>query len=357
MPGKSNTIFLSKHQKYIRRCIDLAKNALGNTYPNPMVGSVIVFEDKIIGEGWHKKAGEAHAEVNAIASVKDKTLLKKSTIYVSLEPCSHYGKTPPCADLIVSHKIPKVVIGCLDPNELVAGRGVKKLMESGCKVKIGILEEECRKLNKRFFTFHQLKRPYIILKWAETPDGFIAPNEQTAGKPYWITGAASKQLVHQWRSEEQAILVGTQTVLKDNPRLTTRLWSGNHPLRVVLDQDLKIKPSATVFDGTSETIVITSKKHTDFREIPKVTYEVIDFDEHMATKICDVLYNHKIQSLIIEGGAKTLNTFIQEGLWDEARVFTGKENLITGLASPKTGKTPTETKIIGNDILKIYFND
>lgn len=348
---------MSKHQKYIRRCIELAQNALGNTYPNPMVGSVVVFEDKIIGEGWHKKAGEAHAEVSAIASVKDKSLLKKATLYVSLEPCSHFGKTPPCADLIVAHKIPKVVIGCLDPNEVVAGRGVKKLLESGCKVKIGILEEECQKFNKRFFTFHQKKRPYILLKWAETQDGFIAPKEQEAGKPFWITGEASKQLVHKWRSEEQAILVGTQTVLKDNPQLTTRLWEGNHPIRIVIDQHLKIMSDAAVFDGTSETIVVTSNQHTAFPELPKVKFETIDFDENLPKKICNVLYKHKIQSVIVEGGTMTLNTFIHAGLWDEARVFTGIPKLKTGIAAPKIRKAPLETIQIGEDTLKIYFND
>jgi diaminohydroxyphosphoribosylaminopyrimidine deaminase / 5-amino-6-(5-phosphoribosylamino)uracil reductase len=354
---KGNAIFLSKHQKYIRRCVELAQNALGNTYPNPMVGSVVVYEDRIIGEGWHKKAGEAHAEVNAIASVEDKSLLKKSTIYVSLEPCSHFGKTPPCADLIVSQKIPRVVIGCLDPNEVVAGRGVKKLLEAGCKVKIGVLEEECRKLNKRFFTFHQKKRPYTILKWAETQDGFIAPIEQETGKPFWITGDASKQLVHKWRSEEQAILVGTQTILKDNPQLTTRLWKGNHPVRIVIDQHLKIKPKAAVFDGTSTTIVITSNQNNSFPDLPNVKFEPIDFDEILPKKICEVLYKHKIQSVIVEGGAMTLNTFINAGLWDEARVFTGKENLQTGIAAPKLTQTASETIQVGDDTLKTYFHD
>lgn len=348
---------MSKHQKYIRRCIDLAQNALGNTYPNPMVGSVVVYDGKIIGEGWHQKAGEAHAEVNAINSVKDKSLLKKSTLYVSLEPCSHFGKTPPCADQIVAHKIPNIVIGCLDPNEVVAGRGVKKLLESGCKTKIGILEEECQKLNKRFFTFHQKKRPYIILKWAETQDGFIAPIEQSTGKPFWITSDASKQLVHKWRSEEHSILVGTQTVLKDNPQLTTRLWEGKNPVRIIIDQHLKIKPDAAVFEGTSETIVITSRNHNSFPRLPKVKYETIDFDEHLPNKICEVLFKYKIQSVIVEGGAMTLNTFINSGLWDEARVFTGKINLQNGISAPNIGKAPSETLQIGDDTLKIYFND
>ena len=348
---------MSKHQKYIRRCIELAQNALGNTYPNPMVGSVVVYNDTIIGEGWHKKAGEAHAEVNAIASVKDKSLLKKATLYVSLEPCSHFGKTPPCADLIVAHKIPKVVIGCMDPNEVVAGRGVKKLLEAGCKVKIGILEEACINLNKRFFTFHQKKRPYIILKWAETQDGFIAPQEQETGKPFWITGEASKQLVHKWRSEEQAILAGTNTVLKDNPRLTTRLWQGNNPVRVVIDRHLKIKHGAAVFDGTSKTIVITSQEHQNLPNLPNVKFEMVNFDKSLPEKICEVLYKHKIQSVIIEGGAITLNAFMEAHLWDEARVFTGKENLQKGIKAPSLKMEPSEKTQVGKDTLKIYFHD
>lgn len=347
---------MSKHQKYIRRCIKLAQNALGNTYPNPMVGSVVVYNDTIIGEGWHQKAGEAHAEVNAIASVKDKSLLKKSTIYVSLEPCSHFGKTPPCADLIVAHKIPNVVIGCLDPNEVVAGRGVKKLLEAGCKVKIGVLEEASKNINKRFFTFHQKKRPYIILKWAETNDGFIAPHEQETGKPFWITGEASKQLVHKWRSEEQAILVGTNTVVKDNPRLTTRLWEGNNPLRIVIDRHLKIKPDAAIFDGISETIVITSHQHQNLPNLPNVTFETVAFDNKLPEKICEVLYKQKVQSVIIEGGAITLNAFMEACLWDEARVFTGKENLKNGIKAPALKMEVSENMQVGDDTLNIYFN-
>ena len=232
---------MTTHEKYMARCIQLAKNGLGTTYPNPLVGSVIVYNGKIIGEGWHKKAGEAHAEVNAINSVKDKTLLAKSTIYVSLEPCSHYGKTPPCADLIAYHKIPNVIIGTIDPFAKVAGNGLKKLMEAGSKITLGVLEKECKELNKRFFTFHEKKRPYIILKWAETQDGFIAPLEQESGKPFWITSPESKKRVHKWRTEEAAILVGTKTVELDNPSLTARLWKGEQPLRVVIDKSMKLK--------------------------------------------------------------------------------------------------------------------
>jgi len=210
------------HEKYINRCLELAKNGLGKTYPNPLVGSVIVYKDQIIGEGWHQKAGSAHAEVNAINSVVEKSLLKKTTIYVSLEPCSHFGKTPPCSDLIIARDIKKVVIGAVDPFAEVAGRGIKKLMEAGCKVQVGILEKQCQELNKRFFTFHQKQRPYIILKWAQTANGYIAPKFQEKREPVWISNQYSKQLVHKWRSEEQAILVGTSTAIADNPKLNTR---------------------------------------------------------------------------------------------------------------------------------------
>jgi diaminohydroxyphosphoribosylaminopyrimidine deaminase/5-amino-6-(5-phosphoribosylamino)uracil reductase len=349
--------FLSKHQKYIQRCIDLAQNGLGKTYPNPMVGSVIVYKDTIIGEGWHQKAGDPHAEVNAIASVKDKSLLKKATIYVSLEPCSHFGKTPPCADLIIAHKIPKVIIGCLDPNPKVAGRGVKKLLESGCEVAVGILETECKNLNKRFFSFHQKKRPYIILKWAQTSDFFIAPKDQEIGKPFWITGKAAKQLVHKWRSEEQAILVGTTTVLKDNPQLTNRLWEGNNPVRVILDQHLKIDKDAAVLDGNVKTIVLTSKNKTDIATFKNVQFETVAFDNNLAKHICEVLYTHQIQSVIIEGGAQMLNTFIEKNLWDEARIFTAKITLNQGIKSPVLIKKINQTVQIDDDQLSLYYND
>lgn len=349
--------FLSNHQKYMQRCIDLAQNGLGKTYPNPMVGSVVVFEGKIIGEGWHQKAGEAHAEVNAIASVKDKSLLKKATIYVNLEPCSHFGKTPPCADLIIQHKIPKVVVGSLDPNPEVAGRGIKKILESGSKVAVGILEKECKKLNKRFFTFHQNKRPYIVLKWAQTSDGFIAPNEQETGNPFWITGKASKQLVHKWRSQEQAILVGTNTVLKDNPQLTNRLWEGSNPVRVILDQHLKVNQSAHVLDETVKTIVMTSKKPSEAYNSKNTHFETIPFDKSLCIELSRVLYEHQIQSIIIEGGTQTLQTFIDASLWDEARVFTGKKTLTTGIKAPILMRNAKEKFQIDKDQLSYFYND
>ncbi len=339
-------------EKYIRRCIELAKNGLGTTYPNPMVGSVIVYEDRIIGEGWHKKAGEPHAEVNAVNSVKDKSLLEKATIYVSLEPCSHFGKTPPCCDLIIQHKIPNVVIGTVDPNEKVAGRGIKKLIEAGANVSVGFLEAECNELNKRFFSFHQKKRPYIILKWAETSDGFIAPKERLETKPVWITNQYSRQLVHKWRSEEQAILVGTQTVLDDNPKLDVRDWIGNSPVRVILDQNNRIPEHFNVLDNQTKTIVICQTRTAIDKE--NTIFEVIDFKQNIGQQISEVLYRHQIQSLIVEGGQKTLQTFIEENLWDEARIFIGNTVFTSGTKAPTFIKTQFEKHRIGNDELIIF---
>jgi len=343
------------HEKYIRRCIELAKNGLGTTYPNPMVGSVIVYNNKIIGEGWHKKAGEPHAEVNAINSVKDKSLLKKATIYVSLEPCSHFGKTPPCCDLIIKNGIPNVVIGTVDPNEKVAGNGIKKLIEAGIHVNVGILEAECNELNKRFFTFHEKKRPYIILKWAESKDGFIAPLEKLEKKPVWITNQYSRQLVHKWRSEEQAILVGTQTVIDDNPKLDVRDWTGNNPIRVVLDQNNRISNDSQIFDDRAKTILFSKFKHAVEKE--NITFEVIDFEQNIPTQIVQKLYQHKIQSVIIEGGRQTLQTFIDENLWDEARVFIGNIQIGDGIKAPIIIKKSFKRLSIGDDQLILSRND
>jgi diaminohydroxyphosphoribosylaminopyrimidine deaminase/5-amino-6-(5-phosphoribosylamino)uracil reductase len=336
------------------RCIALAQNGLGTTYPNPMVGSVIVYEGKIIGEGWHKKAGEPHAEVNAVNSVKDKSLLKKATIYVSLEPCSHFGKTPPCCDLIIKNKIPNVVIGTVDPNIKVAGNGIKKLIEAGVNVTIGILEDECNELNKRFFTFHQKKRPYIILKWAQSQDGFIAPLEKSEKKPVWITNTHSRQLVHKWRTEEQAILVGTQTVIDDNPKLNARDWYGNNPIRLVLDQNNRIPEDNTVFDNQIKTIVFTKSKNTINKE--NTIFEVIDFKQNTAKQIVEVLFQHQIQSVIIEGGLQTLQTFIDANLWDEARIFTGEITFGKGIKAPLLPKTNSDKYAIEKDELTITKN-
>jgi diaminohydroxyphosphoribosylaminopyrimidine deaminase/5-amino-6-(5-phosphoribosylamino)uracil reductase len=353
------------HEKYIRRCIELARNGLGTTYPNPMVGSVIVYDGKIIGEGWHKKSGEPHAEVNAVNSVKDKSLLKKATIYVSLEPCSHFGKTPPCCDLIIKYKIPNVVIGTIDPNEKVSRNGIKKLREAGTNVTFGILEHECNELNKRFFTFHEKKRPYIILKWAESQDGFIAPLEilrypEISGqndnekKPVWITNQYSRQLVHKWRTEEQAILVGTQTVILDNPKLNARDWSGNNPIRVVLDQHNRIPRDHHVFNNQVKTILFFKSKGLIEKEIG--TFEYIDFEQDIAIQITQAIYQHQIQSIIIEGGRQTLQTFIDANLWDEARIFIGRVNFEQGTKAPNLTENQVKGKSIGDDQLILFRN-
>lgn len=344
------------HEIYIKRCIQLAQNGLGTTYPNPMVGSVIVHEKKIIGEGWHRFAGEPHAEVLAIRSVKDESLLKASTIYVSLEPCSHYGKTPPCSDLIIAKGIKKVIIGSVDPFAEVSGRGIKKLLDAGCQVQVGILEKECQWLNRRFFTFHQKKRPYIVLKWAQSQDAFIAPENQENREPVWITNPHSNQLVHKWRSEEQGIMVGTQTAVADNPKLNTRLWDGPNPVRIVLDRSLRIPKGSALFDESIKTIVFTegNEKPPSSRNL---IFESINFSEKLPEQICEVLHRHEIQSVIIEGGAKTLQTFIEAELWDEARIFTGGIKLRKGVKAPDfSGNLISETAI-KNDNLKIYIND
>ena len=337
------------------RCIQLAKNGLGTTYPNPLVGSVIVYKDTIIGEGWHYKAGDPHAEVNAIRSVYNTSLLKKATIYVSLEPCSHYGKTPPCADLIIESGIKKVVIGSLDPNPKVAGRGVKKLMEAGCDVVVGILEKECDDLNKRFFTFHQKKRPYIFLKWAQTTDGFISPKTETRKetKPVWITNEYSRQLVHKMRAEEAAILVGTNTALQDNPSLTVRDWSGNNPVRLVIDKNLIIPNDFSILDGQTRTLVFNQMENS---ENGNTRFLKLDFSEEIIPQILKVAYKEGLQSIIIEGGAKTLQSFIDLNLWDEAYVFSGKTSFGEGVKSPSfQGQLILEEKI-KEDTLQIFKN-
>lgn len=342
------------HEKYINRCIQLAQNGLGTTYPNPLVGSVIVHNNVIIGEGWHKKAGEPHAEVNAIQSVRDTSLLKNATIYVSLEPCSHFGKTPPCCDLIIKHKIPNVVIGTVDPNIKVAGNGIKKLLEAGINVKVGVLEKDCLELNKRFFTFHEKKRPYIILKWAESQDGFIAPKERSEQKPVWITNPYSRQLVHKWRTEEQAILVGTQTVIDDNPTLNVRDWYGKNPIRLALDQNNRIQNDSVIFDNQAKTIVFSGGKN---KETPvHIIEKTIDFKENIAPQIVQALYEMDIQSVIIEGGKQTLQTFIDAQLWDEARVFIGDKPILKGIKAPQINKTIVQKKHILTDELILIKN-
>lgn len=336
------------------RCIELAKNGLGTTYPNPLVGSVIVHDKMIIGEGWHYKSGKPHAEVNAINNVTNQSLLRESTIYVNLEPCSHFGKTPPCANLILEKGIKKVVIGSMDPNPKVAGKGIQLLKDQGCEVIYQVLEKECDVLNKRFFTFFNQKRPYIILKWAETADGIISPKTRIKKKPVWITNSYSRQLVHQWRAEEQAILIGTNTAIEDNPSLTTRDWNGSTPIRIVIDRELKIPSTSAVFNDIVKTIIITEKESKNEGHL---FYENMDFSKKIVQQICDIIYRYKLQSLIVEGGSKTLQTFIDENLWDEARIFKGVTEFSEGTKAPTiTGNVISENKI-NQDTLKIILND
>lgn len=344
------------HEKYIKRCIELAKNGLGTTYPNPMVGSVLVLNDIIIGEGWHRKAGEPHAEVNAINSVKAKSLLKQATIYVSLEPCSHFGKTPPCANLIVESGIKNVVIGIVDSNSKVSGKGVRHLKNNGCNVTVGVLENECYQLNKRFFTFHNKQRPFVLLKWAETKDGFIDKHrdENAENVPNWISNEYSQQMVHKMRAEEQAILVGTNTALNDNPSLNVRSWNGENPIRVVLDRSLKISQHSNLLNNEIKTIVFTEEDVLSSNN--NVIFEQISFDKNVPEQVCEVLCKHEIQSLIVEGGKQTLQSFINANLWDEAYVFVGETEFKTGLKAPKLENSPVETKKVLSDTLYMYRN-
>jgi diaminohydroxyphosphoribosylaminopyrimidine deaminase/5-amino-6-(5-phosphoribosylamino)uracil reductase len=316
---------------------------LGNTAPNPMVGCVIVLNDKIIGEGYTSPFGGAHAEVNAINSVINKEDLKNSTLYVSLEPCSHHGKTPPCCDLIINYKIPKVVIGCLDPNEKVNGKGIAKLKASGCEVITEFESELCNRHHKRFLTFFKKKRPYIILKWAQTKNGYVAPKSKIKESPVYITNKSSRQIVHKWRSEEQAILVGFNTIIQDNPKLTTRMVKGGNPIRIVVCDDRKIVKKFNVFNDEAETIIIN--------------LDSCNKNISEAKKICDELFKNNIISVIIEGGPKTLNYFIMENLWDEARIFIGEKEFSNGIKAPEIELKNSLFRLIDNDKLYIIENE
>lgn len=335
------------------RCIQLARQGLGNTYPNPLVGSVIIHKNIIIGEGWHRKAGLPHAEVNAIRAVENKSLLKDSTIYVNLEPCSHFGKTPPCADLIISEGIKKVVIGSTDPNPKVAGRGIERLQNAGCNVIVGVRQKECDDLNKRFFTFHKKKRPYIILKWAQTEDGFIAPKQRVEKKPVWISNKTSRQFVHKMRAEENAIMVGTNTVLDDNPSLTTRDWSGKSPTRVLIDRELKVPDTFNIYDESAPTIVLTQEIKKDKKNVRFVNLKL---EDDKVDTIIDALFATELQSVIVEGGAQTIQSFVDAGVWDEAYVFEGAITFGNGIKAPDLPNIPFELRQIGTDMLKHYKN-
>ncbi len=327
---------LREHSLYISRAIQIAKHAVFKAMPNPGVGAVIVHKEKIIAEAATSPFGGAHAEVNAINSVKDKSVLKHSTLYVTLEPCSHYGKTPPCADLIIEMQIPKVVIGTVDPFASVHGKGIEKLKQAGVEVIVGALEKESQQSNIRFFTFVNKKRPYIILKWAQTFNGYLAPLQKDNQSPFWISNIYSKQLVHKWRSQETAFLVGTKTILDDNPCLTTRDWHGENPIRVYIDRDGIIDSKYCIADSKIKTICFTQNASLENKK--NLSFYLIDFNKNLPQQICQVLYELKIMSLVVEGGSKTLQSFIDQGLWDQARIFTGVTNLDVGYKAPVIDK-------------------
>lgn len=335
----------------MKLALQLAEKGRGNVAPNPMVGCVIVREDKIIAEGFHMKYGGPHAEVNAINSLPSDFDFTDCTLYVNLEPCSHHGKTPPCSDLIISKKFKRVVIGNLDTNPLVAGKGIQKLKDAGIDVSSGVINTEARELNKRFFWFHEKKQPYIILKWAETKDGFISREPLPQNKEdKWITCADSKKIVHQWRAEEQAIMVGTNTVIADDPALTTRLVEGDNPVRIIIDRELKLSSSYKVFSGEGKVIVITEK---DKLNNANITYCKINFEKDFAVSVLNKLFELSIQSVIIEGGSKLLNSFIEAGIWNEARIFVGAKEFKNGIKAPVFNKSNAEELAIGDD--KLYI--
>ncbi len=340
-------------EKFMHRCLELAAKGLGTTYPNPLVGSVIVLNGKIIGEGYHKKAGGPHAEVNAINSVKDKSLLSESTLYVNLEPCTHIGKTPPCSDLIIHHKIPRIVIGTQDPNPLVSGKGIERLRKNGCEVLTDIVPMECYHLNRRFFTFYTKQRPYIIIKWAETKDGFIdiIRSKETPVQPNWISNDLSRMLVHKWRSEEQAVMVGTDTALWDNPILNVREWHGESPVRIVPDRTLRLPDSLHLFDGNIPTLVFTEKMKPAKKNLEYIT---IDFKDHPEQRIFHKLFELEIQSILVEGGRKLIESLFHNNLWDECRIFIGDKSFGVGIPSPDINGSLTDSITVNEDHLLIY---
>lgn len=342
-----------QHEFYMQRCIQLASNGLGNVAPNPLVGCVIVHNNTIVGEGYHQFFGAAHAEVNAILSVADKSILRTSTLYVNLEPCNHFGKTPPCTNLIIENGIKRVVIGCADPFIEVNGLGIKKLKEAGIEVIYGILEEECKALNKRFFSQHLKNRPYVVLKWAQTLDGFMdIERGKNKDKENWISNNATKQLVHKWRSEEQAILVGTNTAINDNPYLTTREYPGKSPIRIVIDRKLKLSRSLNIYNADAPTIVLTENEKNTKNNIEFIS---IDFSDFFNSFNAEML-KRNIQSIIVEGGKYVLDLFIKNNCWDEARVIIGNKTFENGLAAPIIGIKPKMEQIILDNKLLFYRN-
>ncbi len=334
-------------EHFMRRCLDLARQGLGNVSPNPMVGAVVVYKDTIIGEGFHQKFGEAHAEINAINSVLDLSLLKEATLYVNLEPCAHYGKTPPCAERIIDLGIPEVKIGCVDTYAEVNGKGISMMRDAGINVSVGILEKECLALNSPFFTFYAKKRPYIILKWAETADGFIAHSNYDSK---WISNDYSRQLVHQWRHEVDGILVGSNTLRYDNPSLTSRIPGGKNPIRIAILKNGDLSPDANFLDGSTESILFTASTTANY---PNITCIQLTFDDHLIENILEELYQRKIQTLMVEGGSNLLQQFIDKQLWDEARIFKAPILFQEGILAPKIILQDPIAQRLADNILQI----
>ena len=343
------------HELFMRRCFNLAECGLGNVAPNPLVGALLVYNGKIISEGFHHKFGDPHAEVVALDKITDPKILASSVLYVNLEPCAHFGKTPPCTDLIISKNIKRVLFSNFDPNPLVNGEGMKKLKKAGIHVTSGVLEKEGYELNRRFFTFHYLKRPFIILKWAQTSDGFIAPPDCSLKNETitWVSGPASRKLVHKWRTEEAAILVGKKTVEIDNPLLTARDWLGKNPVRIIIDPELSIDKKKNIYDNSALTYIINGSKELNERNI---TYIKIQKGKTFLKKLMNILFENNLQSIIIEGGTNTLESFIRVGLWDEARVFTSKKYFYDGVKAPQLPSVNSTEFDIDGDQLQIFRN-
>ena len=345
--------FTLQDNLFMQRVVELAALGKGKVSPNPLVGCVIVYNDKIIGEGYHKKYGDAHAEVNAIISIaeENKVFLNESTVYVSLEPCSHFGKTPPCADLLIKENVKKVVICNSDPNPLVNGKGIQKLKDAGIEVEIGLLQNEGRELNKRFFKYIEKKRPFIILKWAETADGFLAKKDFSSK---WISNDLSRLLVHKMRAEEDAVMVGTNTTLHDNPTLNVREWAGRNPVRIVIDKNLRLSNDLKIFDQSQKTICFNFLKE---EKVENLHYVKLNNTDNIIPEIISHLFSEKIQSLIIEGGAQLLQSFIDLNLWDEIYLFKSEQIFTDGILAPKFNGRLINIKDLDGDTLFFYTNN
>lgn len=347
---------MSLSEYYMSRCLELAKKGIPSTLPNPSVGAVLVYQGRIIGEGYTSPYGGNHGEVNCLNSVKEKDLIPFSTLYVSLEPCSHIGKTPPCADLIIQHKIPKVVVGCLDTFSEVSGRGIERLRQHGVEVELNVLEKECRELNKRFFTFHEKKRPFILLKWAETADKFIAPRPSLHEKERWITGSEANQFTHSLRATERAIVVGKNTVLTDNPSLTTRNYPGDNPIRIVIDRKLetwKSEEDFSIYQPNSVTWILNEERNFKENSVEGIQ---ISFEKNVLNQLIDVLTKRTVQSLIVEGGRATLQQFLDQELWDEAYVLSADKTFGDGLKAPRIEKPVSDFFEVGKNKVSLYKN-